>query len=82
MVARPWRVENVTRHQAKEIAMKRLLIFSILSALLSGCVVVPAGGYYRGDGYNRGDGYYRGDGYFRGRDDRGYWGYRYRDHGG
>jgi hypothetical protein len=76
MVARRWHVENGTRHQAKEIAMKRLLIFSVLSALLSGCVVVPAGGYYRGDGY------YHGDGYYRGHDDRGYWGYRYRDHGG
>jgi hypothetical protein len=68
--------------------MKRLLIFSVLSAFLSGCVVVPAGdyyrshGYYRGDGYDRSYGYYRGDGYYRGRDDRGYWGYGYRDHGG
>ena len=67
--------------------MKRLLIFSILSAILSGCVVLPAGdyygrGYYRGDGYHRGDGYYRDDGYYRGRYDRGYSGYGYRDHGG
>jgi hypothetical protein len=67
--------------------MKRLLVFSVLSALLSGCVVLPAGdyyrgGYYRGDGYYRSDGYDRGEGYYRGRDDRGYWGYRYRDHGG
>jgi len=68
--------------------MKRLLIFSVFSALLSGCVVLPVGdyyhghGYYRGDGYYGSEGYYRGDGYYRGRDDRGYWGYRYRDHGG
>jgi len=72
----------------KETAMKRLLIFSVLSAILSGCVVLPAGdyyggrGYYRGDGYHRGDGYYRDDGYYRGRYDRGYSGYGYRDHGG
>jgi hypothetical protein len=50
--------------------MKYILIFSILTSLLGGCVIVPAGygdnrGYYRGDGnyrdrdYNRGDGYYR-----------------------
>jgi hypothetical protein len=66
--------------------MKRLLIFSVVSAFLSGCVILPAGdyrgnGYYRGDGYSRSDGYYRGDSYYRGRD-RGYWGYGYRDHGG
>ena len=54
--------------------MKRLVILSLLSALLAGCVVVPAGGYYRGDGYSRHD-YY---------DHRGYYsGYRggYGDHG-
>jgi hypothetical protein len=88
MVTTQWHMENARCHQAKEIAMKRLLIFSVLSAFLSGCVVVPAGdyyrghGYYRGDGYDRSYGYYRGDGYYRGRDDRGYWGYGYRDHGG
>jgi len=42
--------------------MKRLLIFSVLSALLSGCVVLPAGDY-RGHGYYRGDGYDRSYGY-------------------
>jgi hypothetical protein len=66
----------------KEIAMKRFLIFSLLAALLGGCVVVPAGDPYRGHGYYRGNGYYRGDGYYRGYDNRGYWGYPYRDHGG
>ena len=59
--------------------MKRLLILSLLSALLGGCVIVPLGYGHRGDGYSRGDGYYHGDGYYR-RD--GYRGYGYRDHGG
>ena len=61
--------------------MKRFLIFSLLTALLGGCVVVPERDYYRGQGY-RGDGYYHRDGYYRGYDNRGYWGYPYRDHGG
>ena len=70
--------------------MKYILIFSILAAMLGGCVVVPyddsRAGYYgeRGQGtyrdrdYNRGDGYYRDYGY-RG----GYYnqGNPYRDHG-
>lgn len=59
--------------------MKRILIFSLLSALLGGCVIVPLGHGYRGDGYYRGDGHYRGDGYYR-RD--GQRGYGYQDHGG
>jgi len=58
--------------------MKRIILLSLLSALLAGCVVVPLG---YDDGY-RGHGYYRGDGYYHG-----YYGYRgygynnYRDHG-
>ena len=58
--------------------MKRIILLSLLSALLGGCVVVPLG---YDDGY-RGRGYYRGDGYHHG-----YYGYRgygygyYRDHG-
>ena len=32
--------------------MKRVLVLSLLAALLGGCVVVPLG-YYRGDGYYR-----------------------------
>lgn len=40
--------------------MKRIVILSLLSALLAGCVVVPAGGYYSGDGYSRHDYYQRG----------------------
>jgi len=54
--------------------MKRILIASLLGALLSGCVIVPAGHSYRGDGYYRGYGY----------DSYGYYpryAYRYRDHG-
>jgi hypothetical protein len=57
--------------------MKRIILLSLLSALLAGCVVVPLG---YDDG--RGHGYYRGDGYYHG-----YYGYRgysnsyYRDHG-
>jgi len=52
--------------------MKRIVILSLLGALLSGCVVVP--GAYYDDGYRRnyyygrsyyGDGYYRG-GYYAG----------------
>lgn len=44
--------------------MKRIVILSLLGALLSGCVVVP-GGYYD-DGYRRS--YYYGHGYYdRGR---------------
>lgn len=64
--------------------MKRLLIFSLVGALLGGCVIVPLGydhrgdSHYRGDGYYGGGGYYHGDGYYR-RD--GYRGYGYRDHG-
>jgi hypothetical protein len=61
------------------IGMKRILILSLLGALLGGCVIVPAGYGYRGDGYYRGNGYYHGDGYYRG---DGYRGYGYRDHGG
>ena len=67
--------------------MKYILIFSILAALLGGCVIAPAGyGDNRGD-YYRERGYTRGDSNYRDRDyNRGY--YRggnqetpYRDHG-
>jgi hypothetical protein len=61
----------------KGLHMKRKLLCVILSLLLEGCVVVPAG--YHSDGYYS-DGYYRGGGY-----DRGYYGYGHRgyshDHG-
>ena len=73
--------------------MKRMLSLALLSLVLGGCVVIPAGRYdgdgYRGRGYYRGDsyrdeGYYRRDGYRDGyyRGDgyyRSYYGYR--DHG-
>jgi hypothetical protein len=63
--------------------MKSIAIASLLTAILSGCVVVPLGygrydGYYQGDGYYRGD-HYRGDRHYRG---DGYRGYSYRDRGG
>ena len=41
--------------------MKRILSLALLSLVLGGCALVPAG-RYDGDGY-RGQGYYRGDGY-------------------
>jgi hypothetical protein len=41
--------------------MKRILSLALLSLVLGGCVLVPAG-RYDGDGY-RGQGYYRGDSY-------------------
>jgi len=65
--------------------MKRILTLSLLTAFLSGCVILPLGHGYRGDGYSRGHGYYRGDGY---RQDNGYYpgygqrGYGYPDRGG
>ena len=59
--------------------MKRILILSLLGALLGGCVIMPLGYGYRGHGYYRGDGYYHGDGYYR-RD--GHRGYGYQDQGG
>jgi hypothetical protein len=37
--------------------MKRLLILSLLGALVGGCAIVPLGYGYRGDGYYRGAGY-------------------------
>ena len=58
--------------------MKHFVILSLLSALLGGCVVVPAG-HYRSDDYYR-DGYYRHDYYYR----HGYYGgysRSYGDHG-
>ena len=48
--------------------MKRILSLALLSLVLGGCVLVPAG-RYDGDGY-RGQGYYRGDSY---RDEGHYW---------
>jgi hypothetical protein len=53
--------------------MTRFVVLSLLSALLAGCVVVPAGYGYYGDGY-----YHRG--YYQGYYGYGYRGY-YRDHG-
>ena len=70
--------------------MKRALTYSLLAALLGGCVVVPYGyrdhddgyryrGYYRGDGYYQRYGYYDyGPRYYG----SGYGGFRYNDHGG
>ena len=60
------------RFRPKERIMKHIVILSLLSALLAGCVVVPAG-------YSRGDGYYRHDYYHHGY----YGGYRsgYGEHG-
>ena len=52
--------------------MKYILIFSILAALLGGCVIAPAGygdnraDYYRERGYNRGDSNYQDRGFNRG----------------
>jgi hypothetical protein len=54
--------------------MKYILIFSILAAMLGGCVVAPGYGDNR-DGYYRERGYYRGDGNYRERD------YNYRNYG-
>ncbi len=60
--------------------MKRLLMLSLLGALLGGCAVAPYeyrdhDDYYHGHGYYRGDGYDRGYGYGYG------YGPSYRDHG-
>ena len=67
--------------------MKRVLMFSLLAALLGGCVVVPYGyddgsryhSYY-GNRYSS-PGYY---GYYNYGYPRsyGYYGFRYQDHGG
>jgi hypothetical protein len=65
--------------------MKKILLLSIMAALLGGCVLAPVGygdnrdGYYRERSYNHGDGYYR-DSANRG--EYGYQGNAYRDHGG
>jgi len=66
--------------------MKFILIFSILAALLGGCVLAPVG-YGDDRGYYRGDGAYRDRGYYRGDDRYPDYGYRnqgnpYHDHGG
>jgi hypothetical protein len=51
------------------MTMKRLLVLSVLGALLGGCAVTPYAYrdhddyYYHDHGYYRGDGYYRGYGY-------------------
>lgn len=62
--------------------MTRLVVLSILAALLGGCVVVPAGSVsYSDDGYYR-RGYYRDYGYYPRYYSYSYgYGYRYRDHG-
>jgi hypothetical protein len=79
----------------KEQAMKRALIYSLLAALLGGCVVVPYGYRDHDDGYHN-RGYYRGDGYYHRDSYPGYYGnydygprygygsggFRYNDHGG
>jgi hypothetical protein len=63
--------------------MTRFLVLSLLSALLGGCVVVPAASVSYSDGYYHRHGYYRDYGYYPGYA-YGY-GYRYRgyygDHG-
>ena len=57
--------------------MTRVIILSLLAALLGGCVVVPAGYVSYSDGYYRRGYYYDyGPRYYS----YGY-GYRYRDHG-
>ncbi len=60
--------------------MKRFLALSLLSALLGGCVVVPAGYVSYGHDYSRGHGYYRDYGYYPRYYGYGYRGY-YNDHG-
>jgi len=64
---------------AMERIMTRLIILSLLAALLGGCVVVPAGYVSYDNGYHRHGYYYRGYGY----PDYYAYGYRgyYRDHG-
>lgn len=42
----------------------KLVVAVTIAAVLSGCVVVPAGGYYRGGGYY-GHGHYHGGGWYR-----------------
>ncbi|CAG0953602.1 hypothetical protein BURK1_00332 [Burkholderiales bacterium] len=71
--------------------MKRIVLFTVLAAVLGGCAVVPIG-YGHRDGYYR-DGYYRDrdyqrdgtwrdrnydrrDGYYGGGRYPGWWGYR------
>jgi hypothetical protein len=56
--------------------MTRLVVLSLLAALLGGCVVVPAGSVSYGDGYYRRGYYDYGPRYSYGYD-HGY----YRDHG-
>jgi hypothetical protein len=62
-----------------EVAMKRLLVFTMLATMLAGCVVVPARDYerhqYRGEGY-WGDRYGYGYGYRHDRNWNYYGGYR------
>jgi hypothetical protein len=60
--------------------MTRLIILSLLAALLGGCVVVPAGYVSYDNGYRRHGYYYRDYGYYPGYYAYGYRGY-YRDHG-
>ena len=60
--------------------MTRLIILSLLSALLGGCVVVPAGHVSYDNGYRRHGYYYRDHGYYPGYYTYDYRGY-YRDHG-
>ena len=60
--------------------MTRLIVLSLLAALLSGCVVVPAGYVSYDNGYHRQGYYYRDYGYYPNYYAYGYRGY-YRDHG-
>jgi hypothetical protein len=63
-----------------ERTMTRLIVLSLLAALLSGCVVVPAGYVSYDNGYHRHGYYYRDYGYYPNYYAYGYRGY-YRDHG-
>jgi hypothetical protein len=76
-----------------DMKLTNILILPILSALLGGCVIAPAGygdnrdGYYRERGYNRGNGNYRDRNYNRRDGNYREYDYRgqedaYRDHGG
>jgi hypothetical protein len=42
----------------------KIIVAVTIAAVLSGCVVVPSGGYYRGGGYY-GHGHYHGGGWYR-----------------
>jgi hypothetical protein len=55
----PWRRYAAGKMVHLEQGMKRLLLALLaVAVLLSGCIVVPAGGYYYGRPYYYGPGYY------------------------